>query len=110
MQPTAEASFHESSITRFEASGESLSLDLEDVVFKGEKRSASVKLKNVRQLTRDGQPIDSAQMEAENGEVLTLTLWPNRLHLIVEWNDFEAHARHTRSYACVCEELVLDVH
>lgn len=66
-------------------------MDLEDVLFKGQKRRVSIKLEGVRQFTRDGQPIDCVQMEAEDG-------------------DFKAHTRHTRSYAFTCDQLVVDVH
>ena len=85
-------------------------MDLEDVLFDGKKQRARVTLEGVRDLTRDGQLIDSVQMEAEDGEVLTLKLCPDRLHLIAEWNDFKSHTRQIRSYVCTCDTLRVDFH
>ena len=102
--------FHGSSIIGFASSTGTLILDLEDVLIEGEKRCVSLRMEGLRDLTRDGQPVDFMRMEAEDGEVLTLGISPNRLDLICEWNDFENHARHTHSYVCIADAVTLDAH
>ena len=101
--------FHEASITGFRSSADALTLNLEGVLLEGEKHTVSIKLQGLRNLTRDGQQIAAVQMEAEDGEVFTLELSLNRLHLICEWNDFRNRERQTRSYTCSCDALQVEV-
>lgn len=101
--------FHESSIIGFRSTTDALTLDLEGVLLEGQKQTVSIKLEGLRDLTRDGQRIAAVQMEAEDGEVLTLELSPNRLYMVCEWNDFRNRKRHTRSYTCDCDALQVEV-
>ena len=101
--------FHESSLVGFESTTDALTLDLEGVLLEGQKQAVSIKLEGLRELTRDGQRIAAVQMEAEDGEVLTLELSPNQLHLICEWNNFRNRERQTRSYTCNCDALQVEV-
>ena len=71
--------------------------------------SVSIHLDHVRQILRDGSPIDGFGMEAPDCEVLTLNWTATSVRLIVEWYDFE-HRLHTmRAYEITCGHVRIDL-
>lgn len=110
MEQAQHISFHEAGLTGVHSSADgTICLLLEGVNVNGQMRNASVCLKGVRQIVRDGLLVESFVMEYEDGEVLTLEKQPDSLRLIIEWNDFEHHRQATRSYHILCESADVEV-
>jgi hypothetical protein len=110
MQKAQNISFHEAGITGVRSFPDgTLCVSLEGVYVDGEMRNASIRLKGVRQIVRDGSPAESFTMEYEDGEVLTLEKNSDSLRLIIEWNDFEHHRHTTRSYQILCDSTDIEL-
>ena len=102
--------FHESSLTEVRRIDDgTICLLFDDVRVNEQIRSASVFLKGVHQIIRDGLSVDDLTMEHSDGEVLTLDTALNSIHLIIEWNDFEKHQQITRSYKLGFEAICVEV-
>jgi hypothetical protein len=110
LELTQNIGFHEATLSgvRRDEDG-SICLMFEGVHVDNQVRSAIICLTQVRQIIRDGSPVDDFTMECQDCEVLTLDRTPVSLHLIVEWNDFESHRHLTRSYHIACESVSANV-
>lgn len=105
-----DTNFHEAGLTGIERPApRTVCLLLEGVQVDGQLRDASVWLKDVRQIVRDGLPVADFVMEHDDAEVLTLEEVSDSVHLIVEWNDFENHRHATKSYHITCQSADVEV-
>ena len=103
-------SFHEATMMGIKRVDEEICFLLEDVYVENQHRSASVYLKGVSRILRDGSPVDDLTMECSDGEILTLKYRSGSAQLIIEWNDFKEHSHETRSYQIDCKafEVILN--
>ena len=109
MEFTGNLSFHEATLVGVKNTGQTIGILLEGVHLGPEVRNASVWCTGVRQIIRDGVPVDSFNMESDDGEIIALERTRESLRLIVEWNDFEHHRRRTRSYVIVCDSASVEM-
>jgi hypothetical protein len=103
-------SFHDAGLIGIHNSADgTICLRLEGIHVNSGTANACVTLKGVRQILRDGLPIESFVMEHKDAEILTLKKQHDSLDLIVEWNDFENHLQETRSYIVPCDSAEIEL-
>jgi hypothetical protein len=107
MATTENINFHESTLSSLKMRGSKLVLKLEDVEVSGKKSEMTIQASPIMSLTIDGEPSDTIVMEAEDGEVLSLSYTNNCLSMIVEWHNFSSSLIRTRSYKVVAEEILI---
>jgi hypothetical protein len=112
MVPTPDldaVSFHEASVAAFQQNGADIELRLEGVWSKQGPRSATLILKNVARCEIDESVVAAIQMEAADGEVLSLHVRDDGIDMIVEWNDWATRSHSTRSYDLRANSVLVTV-
>jgi len=110
MQPAQTIGFHESTVVSVHREDKAIILELDEVHLGDEIRSATIRMKDVQSITRDGVEVEDLLAESDDGEVLTLQYADQSLHLIVEWPDFVKHQPQTRSYRIAFGSIEVDIH
>jgi hypothetical protein len=103
-------SFHEATIRNIHSSNRAIIIVVDDAVVESVKSAVRIELHDVTRIDRDGVLIDSLSMEKEDGEVLSLSMNPTGLDLVVEWHDFSPLVSATRAYKVQCREISLHEH
>jgi hypothetical protein len=82
---------------------------LEGVQVNDQVQNVAVHLDNVRQIIRDGSPVDAIAMEQDYGEVLALKNTPDFVLLLIDWMDYSVHKHVTRSYHIMCDPIRIEL-
>ena len=104
---TANISFHEATVTAFNATADAVQLELVDVKSGDASHAARIRIAGVTRILVDGESAGAVAMEREDGEVLTLDLSDREVYAIVQWNDFAGRASVTRAYRIEGETVTL---
>ena len=91
-------SFHEATVLGVAAKPAAFEVELEVATGSEKLKSIVLDFHSVQSLTRDDVPVGAFEMEQPDGEVLTLRRKADEFLMIVEWNDFNAGARHTSAW------------
>lgn len=105
----AQASLHEATLAGISQRGDTIDLKLDDVAVGDARVPASVTINGVQRILREGSPVETVSMEAQDGEVLSLRQEGDRVLFVVQWNDFAAKRETIVTYALLGGRLVLRV-
>lgn len=90
--------FDESTIICFERESNSIKIICENVTYNNEFQNAELILKNVKNISTEGDIISSSLMAAEDGEIICMELSKNKTRFTVKWNNFAEHISFTYGY------------
>jgi hypothetical protein len=108
-QDLTKASFHEATLTGISRKGSTVNLTLDDVHVASIQSAAVAEIEGVSAILRDGLPVDCIDMEAADGEILTLRREGGQIVLAVEWNDFAAKSQETVVYSLLGQKIELRI-
>lgn len=90
--------FHESTLKNLSMTNHEVKLEIEDARIDGKKSRVLIDVESTQRLLVDGNLSETLDLEAEDGEVLTLVVLDKSLKIIIEWNDFSSRRAWTKSY------------
>jgi hypothetical protein len=103
-------SFHEATIRNIHSFDRTITIVVDDAIVESVKSAVRIELHDVMRIDRDEVLTDSLSMEKEDGEVLSLSMNPTGLYLVVEWHDFSPLVSAARAYEVQCREISLHEH
>ena len=83
-QSQAITGFHEATLVGISHHGDAFDLTLNDVLIGGRALPASVAIQGVRNVMRDGLPVETISMEKKDGEVLSFRQEGNQVLLVAQ--------------------------
>ena len=92
-------SFHDATLAGLSQTGDVVNLALDDVSDLESLIAVEVTVNGVRDILRNGSPVDHLWMEKDDGEVLTLREQDNEVVFVVQWNDFVTRDHETVVYS-----------
>lgn len=103
-----EISFHDSTVTNFQTTGENIFIELVDVLVNNRQTSASLIFYKVKIFETNSAYDKGNLMPTEDGEILSLSFTKNSAEITIQWNDFAEDNEIINNYKIICESIKLN--